>query len=77
MAARLVGDGAKCTIGNDADVASAINAMGAAHVECGVEQTVIDSDKKLVTTPAYMLAGKISEAATGIDQLVADVLAMA
>ena len=32
MAARIFGDGVKCTVGNDADVAAAINSMGALHI---------------------------------------------
>ena len=35
-----------------------------------------DEALKLVTTPAYMLAGRISEAAAGIEKLVAEVLRM-
>lgn len=62
------------TIGNDADTAQAIEAMGGNHVNCPVEEIVIDREKKLVTTPAYMLAGRITEAAAGIDKLVTEVL---
>ena len=46
-------------------------------VSCGVGDICIDEQNKLVTTPAYMLAGRISEAATGINKLVDAVLAMA
>ena len=70
MAPLLFGEGTRCTIGNDADTAAAINAMGGVHQECGVDACVIDEEKNVVTTPAYMLAGRISEAAAGISQLV-------
>lgn len=73
----LLGEGATCTIGNDADTAAAIEAMGGKHQDCGVSEIVIDSERKLVTTPAYMLAGSITEAASGIRKLVDQVLELA
>lgn len=76
MAARIFGDGVACTIGSDADTAAAIEAMGGKHISCPVEEAVIDRERKLVTTPAYMLAGNVAEAATGINRLVDEVLAM-
>ena len=65
------------TIGNDADTASAIEASGAKHITCPVEKAHVDTANKLVTTPAYMLAGKISEADRGIGELVEQVLGLA
>ena len=76
MAARIFGEGVVCTIGNDRETALSIEAMGANHLACPVTETVIDTERKLVTTPAYMLAGNIAEAAVGIRQLVDEVLAM-
>ena len=73
----LFGDGTECTIGDSADVAAAIETMGGKHVNCAVDQCHVDTAKKVVTTPAYMLAGRISEAAAGINQLVNAVLEMA
>jgi enhancing lycopene biosynthesis protein 2 len=64
----------KLTIGNDADTAGNLNAMGAAHVDCPVREFVIDEEQKLVTTPAYMTAERLSEAAEGIEKLVSEVL---
>ena len=69
--------GARCTIGNDKDTAAAIEATGAAHVNCPVDDIVVDESRKLVTTPAYMLAQSIGEAATGIDKLVKKVIELA
>ncbi|TQV82526.1 isoprenoid biosynthesis glyoxalase ElbB [Exilibacterium tricleocarpae] len=77
MAAAICGTGAECTIGSDADTAAAITASGAVHKTCAVDEIHIDRDRKLVTTPAYMLAGRISEAAAGINKLVDTVLDMA
>lgn len=76
MAALIFGEGVACTIGTDEETAAAIEAMGGKHVACPVEETVIDTERKLVTTPAYMLAGNIAEAAKGIGRLVDEVVAM-
>ena len=69
-------DSVKLTIGTDEQTASDINSMGSVHISCPVEDIVVDKDNKIVSTPAYMLAGKISEAADGIEKLVKEVLAM-
>lgn len=76
MAAGIFGAGVECTIGNDAETAAAIEAMGGRHVECTVQHAVVDKHNKLATTPAYMLAQRISEAAQGIDECVDAVLGM-
>jgi len=65
------------TIGSDPEMADAINRMGAKHVEVPVTEIVVDADNKVVSTPAYMCAKTISEAATGIEKLVRTVLSMA
>ena len=75
--AKLLGkEGPRVTIGNDAGTAAAIEAMGAMHLSCPVSGTVVDHQRRLVTTPAYMLAGRITEAAGGIEAFVGEVLAM-
>jgi enhancing lycopene biosynthesis protein 2 len=74
LAAKIYGPGVTCTIGNDADTAAALNKMGATHEDCEVSEIVEDKARKLVTTPAYMLAQSISEAASGINKLVDRVL---
>ncbi|GAA0789510.1 isoprenoid biosynthesis glyoxalase ElbB [Marinobacterium sediminicola] len=77
MIPKLLGTGIQCTIGNDEGVAGAINAMGGQHQNCSVDQIVVDSSSKIVTTPAYMLAGSITEAASGINRLVDEVVKLA
>nr|WP_298966419.1 isoprenoid biosynthesis glyoxalase ElbB [uncultured Halomonas sp.] len=67
---RLLGDGIAVTVGNDPAVSGAISAMGGLHRSCSVEDIVVDFEHRVVTTPAYMLATRISEAATGIFKLV-------
>ncbi|MHB2250509.1 isoprenoid biosynthesis glyoxalase ElbB [Pseudomonas fitomaticsae] len=74
LAAKIYGPGVICTIGNDADTAAAMNKMGATHEDCAVTDIIEDKARKLVTTPAYMLAQTISEAASGINKLVDRVL---
>lgn len=76
MAAAICGAGSECTIGDDADTAAAITAMGATHINCPVTEAHVDSANKLVTTPAYMLAGGVAEAYAGIQRCVAEVLAL-
>ena len=58
------------TIGTDQGTAQAISATGSHHVECGVRECIIDREHMIVSTPAYMLAGRISEAADGIEKAV-------
>jgi len=74
LAAKIYGPGVTCTIGNDADTVAAMNKMGATHEDCAVTDIIEDKARKLVTTPAYMLAQSISEAASGINKLVDRVL---
>lgn len=73
----IVGDRVKLTIGNDDVTAATINEMGGSHVNCSVDKIVVDELNKIVSTPAYMLAGNITEAASGIRKLVTRVLEMA
>jgi enhancing lycopene biosynthesis protein 2 len=74
LAAKIYGPGVNCTIGTDADTAAAVTKMGGTHEECLVTDIVEDTARKLVSTPAYMLAQNISEAASGINKLVDRVL---
>lgn len=73
----ILGEPVRLTIGNDPDTAEVVEAMGGEHVVCPVDDIVIDSELKVVTTPAYMLAQRIDEAATGIEKLVARVVSLA
>jgi len=69
-----MGEKVSLTIGNDEQTADDLTTMGAKHVTCPVQEIVVDKEKKVVSTPAYMLAGRISEAADGIEKLVKEVL---
>ena len=57
-------------MGNDAGTAEAIESLGAHHVNCGVTEIHMDSDRKIVSTPAYMLGQNILEVSSGIEKLV-------
>ncbi|MDX7988568.1 isoprenoid biosynthesis glyoxalase ElbB [Xenorhabdus sp. 12] len=66
----------KVTIGNDLETAAEIVKMGGIHVDCPVDDIVVDFENKIVTTPAYMLAESLSQAEKGIDKLVQKILEM-
>lgn len=72
----VYGPGIKLTIGDHADFADALNRMKADHHNCPVDDIVVDEQNQVVTTPAYMLAGSLSEAQQGIDKLVEQVIKM-
>lgn len=69
-AVALKGKGVKLTIGNDMATAKNIMALGNTHVEATAGDIVVDTEKKIVSTPAYMLAQNIVEAGEGIGKLV-------
>ena len=78
LAVKIFGEGVSCTLGAEDDpAAEALVAMGGQHVGCTVEDIVEDQQRKLVSTPAYMLAQSIAEAASGINKLVDRVLELA
>jgi len=65
------------TIGSDPATAQSIEDMGGKHVNCPVSEIIVDQEHNIVSTPAYMEAKSIKEAAAGIDKLVAEILKMA
>jgi len=73
---RALGTGT-VTIGSDEGTAQAIETMGGKHVVCDVKDTVVDSENRLVTAPAYMCDAQLCDIATGIDKAVQDTLSMA
>jgi enhancing lycopene biosynthesis protein 2 len=76
MIPHIYGADAKLTIGSDAETAAAINEMGGVHINCPVDDFVVDEERNLVSTPAYMLDMRISEVATGIEKLVHKIIEM-
>ena len=79
MMAKILGEqeeSANMTIGYDETTSTDIISMGSKHIDCPATEMIIDEDKKIVTTPAYMEANSIKEAADGIEQLIKKVLSM-
>ncbi len=75
--AKLLGaEKPRLTIGTDPGTAAAIETMGGRHVSCEGGLAVVDEERRLVTTPAYMLDSPISEVSAGIEKLVAELLRM-
>jgi enhancing lycopene biosynthesis protein 2 len=78
LIARVLGEAAPfLTIGNDAGTAEVIEACGAKHQACPVDDFVVDEANKIVSTPAYMLGPTIRHVAAGIEQCVTEVLRLA
>jgi enhancing lycopene biosynthesis protein 2 len=75
IGAQVLGDlGLEVTIGNDAKTAAAVEQTGARHVICSVKGVHVDSHRKIISTPAYMLGPGIGDVAKGIDLLVETVV---
>ncbi|HOK78238.1 MAG TPA: isoprenoid biosynthesis glyoxalase ElbB [Verrucomicrobiota bacterium] len=77
IAARLFGaKKVEVTIGNDPATAARLKGFGARHVNCTVHNVVVDKSLKIASTPAYMLANRITEVEAGVTKLVQAVLEM-
>jgi enhancing lycopene biosynthesis protein 2 len=64
------------TIGTDAGTATALEKMGARHIKAMVDEIIVDSKNRIVTTPCYMLAKSIKEVGAGVEKLVAQIVGM-
>ncbi len=69
LVAKILGD-VEVTIGQDEGTASAIEQMGATHKKTGHAEVVVDKNKKIVTSPCYMLDADIVQIARGADNVV-------
>jgi enhancing lycopene biosynthesis protein 2 len=61
------GAAASLTVGNDAETAQAIEALGSTHENCPVNDYVADEQAKVISTPAYMLGPGPKDVAAGIE----------
>lgn len=77
MIPQLYARGVSGTIGRDEGTAAAFELQGGQHKTAQVDEIVVDEQYKVVSTPAYMLAGDILEAHSGISKLVAKVIDLA
>ena len=75
VAAKVLGDhGVELTIGNDVEIAQAIEKMGAVHIQKNVDEIHFDIANRVVSTPAYMLGQNIAEVEAGIFKLVRKII---
>ncbi|SHE63573.1 Enhancing lycopene biosynthesis protein 2 [Modicisalibacter ilicicola DSM 19980] len=70
LAPRLLDVTIPVTVGHHAQIAGAISSMGGLHKSCRADEVVVDREHRVVTTPAFMTAKGLAEAATGIFKLV-------
>lgn len=63
--------GARLTIGDDADTAAALAALGARHEACPVDRAIVDERHRIISTPAYMLGPGPRDVGAGIEQAIA------
>lgn len=68
--AKIIGSNVKVTIGNDKDTARVISLLHGEHVEALATGIVVDREHKIVTTPCYMLATRISEVYEGASNAI-------
>jgi enhancing lycopene biosynthesis protein 2 len=64
------------TIGDDAGTVTAVEQMGATHKATTHGEVVIDPQKKVVTTPCYMLDATITQIGEGASNVVKAILEM-
>lgn len=65
------------TVGTDGSASLSLVRIGVQHALTQVDEICIDTQNKIVTTAAFMLAQTVSEAEPGITKLVNQVLTMA
>jgi len=71
--AKVLGD-VTLTIGQDPGTADNLAAMGARHQPTLQGEIVVDRERKIVSTPCYMLNSRIDQIAEGADKLVLAIL---
>jgi enhancing lycopene biosynthesis protein 2 len=62
--------GIRCTVGNDATMGAAINAMGGIATVTSADTCCYDPQHQVISTAAFMLAQNLMEAQQGINALV-------
>lgn len=64
------------TIGSDEQTSELITKLGGKHVTTQATEICIDEDKKIVSTPAYMLNASLYDISIGIENCVKKVIEM-
>ncbi|MBQ7280775.1 MAG: isoprenoid biosynthesis glyoxalase ElbB [Bacteroidales bacterium] len=62
--------GVHLTLGHECQASQVVEGFGAVHEVCEPCEVCVDSEHKVITTPAYMVATRISEIFTGSEKLV-------
>ena len=70
------GKSIRLTIGNDSETAKQIESMGQKHETRTVREVCVDSQNRIVSTPAYMCDAQIADIASGIERLVETVISL-
>lgn len=65
------------TLGEESDAACTFRKMGGEHIRCPVDDFVYDQKHNVLSTPAYMNAENIMQAAAGIEPLVKKLIELA
>jgi enhancing lycopene biosynthesis protein 2 len=73
--AKIMGD-VEVTIGQDSGTEAAVQQMGAKHSQTTHGEIIVDREKKVVTTPCYMLDARVDQIGEGAENLVIAVLDM-
>ena len=73
--AKVLGN-VELTIGQDDGTAAALEKLGARHRKTKAGEVVVDREKRIVTTPCYMLESSIAEIAEGADNAVRAVIGL-
>ncbi|MGJ3501632.1 Sigma cross-reacting protein 27A [Piscirickettsia salmonis] len=74
MISAICGPNIQHTLGEDQEMINIVHQLVGKHINCQADEIAIDEKHKIVSTPAYMLANNIAEAAVGIEKLVKKVL---
>jgi enhancing lycopene biosynthesis protein 2 len=75
IVAKILGN-INVTIGADPATEAALAQMGASHSKTGHGEICVDPDKKIVTTPCYMLDARVDQIGEGAENLVKAMLEM-
>ena len=70
LLAKVIGENAELTIGQDQGTAEAIESMGGVHKTSDHGEVVIDEKNKLFSTPCYMLDANIAQIGEGTENIV-------
>jgi enhancing lycopene biosynthesis protein 2 len=76
IVAKVLGD-VTVTVGQDPATEAALVKMGASHEKTDHGEITVDRQRKVVTTPCYMLDARVDQIGSGADKLVAAMLEIA